>query len=48
LDDEHGITMDAWATLYALLEESDEEHEDIVKAGGAEGRVWLPEGHSFS
>lgn len=47
LDDEHGITQDAWAVLYALLEEQGE-HEDIAKAvDGCEGRVYLPEGHGL-
>jgi hypothetical protein len=49
LDDPHGITQEAWAVLYALLEASDDEYEDIAKAvDGSEGRVFLGEDHGLN
>jgi hypothetical protein len=48
LDDENGITDDAWRVLYGLFEASDEEYEGIVRAlKGTEGRVYLRENHGL-
>ena len=48
LDYEHGITQDAWAVLFKLLEQSGEEYQDIVNAvDGGEDRVWLPSNHGL-
>jgi 5-hydroxyisourate hydrolase-like protein (transthyretin family) len=48
LDDEYGITQDAWAVLFDLLAASNEEYEDIAEAvTGADGRVFLPENHGL-
>jgi len=46
LDDEHGITQDAWAVLHEALER--DEHNDIISAvDGNSGRVYLPSDHGI-
>lgn len=46
LDDEHGITQDAWAVLFDLL--AVKPHNDIINAvTGSEGRVYLPKDHGL-
>jgi hypothetical protein len=48
LDDDHGITQEAWEVLYSLLEKSGEKYEDIVKTiESSDGRVYLPEDHNL-
>lgn len=46
LDDEHGISSDAWNVLYSALVEAG--HNDIIQAvDGCDGRVYLSEGHGL-
>lgn len=48
LDDDYGITGDAWAVLYEILEQSEEEYEDIAQAvKNQDGRIYLPENHNI-
>lgn len=49
LDDQHGITQDAWNALYVVLEETsvDMAAEFANAVDGSEGRVFLPEGHGL-
>ena len=46
LDDEHGISTDAWAVLQPMLVENGD--QDILDAiDGCEGRVYLSEDHGI-
>ena len=48
LDDEYGITQDAWTVLFRMFEQSTEEYQDIVNAvDGSEGRVYLRSDHGI-
>lgn len=45
LDNEHGISTNAWSTLNILLLGIYEDNDDIIQAVECtEGRVYLPEG----
>jgi len=52
LDDDHGISMDAWTTLYTLAEQEGVEFQDIIDATGVTEwiggrRVYLPDEHGI-
>ena len=47
LDDEHGITQEAWEILFQMLERNGD--QDIIDAvTGSEGRVYLRENHGIT
>ena len=47
LDDPHGITHEAWTILFEMLQTEGEHSEFAEAVKGAEGRVFLPEGHGI-
>lgn len=49
LDDEHGITMDAWHAFVMAFQNAGVPHNDFLTAvDGQDGRVYLPEDHGIT
>jgi hypothetical protein len=43
LDDDHGISMDAWDILYRILHRSGDPQDILTRVRNSDGRVYLPE-----